>query len=533
MVKPALMFKDKAVLQRDKEIAVWGQADPGAEVEVSIQGQTARTVTGPDGKWLVRIGPLLVSFDEEMTIRTAEDELRLRNLMVGDVWFAGGQSNMEFHMRYDADMAAEKEICANPAIRFFDYPEVSFPGQIDLADYGKNYGFWRDCDPENLERFSAVAYYCVKELQQAYKIPFGILGCNWGGTPAMSWIPEEVAAANGDRHRIEDYHRQLEALDVEEYDRKFLNNPQSFHTDLLGDPISDLMLFGCSEEEFQAKIAELMSQMGIDPAKLDPAEFMPPMGPRHEWRPAGVYESMLLPCVPYGIRGFLWYQGCSDSDTREDAEGYYKVFPALIRHWRELWGEKHLPFLFVQLAPLNRWMQTVGDFYPVTRAAQQHTADTVPDTAMAVISDVGMEWDIHPKKKQPVGHRLALLARNYVYGEKEVLCEAPTLQSVAVKDGEAVLTFANTGEGLHLAKTLPYGQEVGADKAGGLRLFQNGEEVDLADAHAEASGDKLTVSCRAIRGGVPTRAEMAQTGWYLVNLYNSADIPARPSAAHS
>ena len=520
------MFKDRAVLQREKEISIWGQADPGAGIKVSVQGLTMETTADAGGKWCVKIGPLKVSFDEEMTISSGAEEIVLKDLMVGDVWFAGGQSNMEFHMRYDADVAAEKEVCANPSIRMFDYPEVSFVGQIDMADYGKNYGFWRDCDAENLERFSAVAYYCVKDLQAKYQIPMGILGCNWGGTPAMAWIPEEVAAANGDKHRIDDYHRQLEALDLEEYDKKFMHSPSAFHLDLIGDPISDLMLFGCSPEEFQQKIGEMMAAMGIDPTNID--DMMLQMGPKHEWRPAGVYESMLLPCVPYGIKGVLWYQGCSDSDTKEDAEGYSKVFPALIRHWRELWGEE-LPFLFVQLAPLNHWMQAVGTYYPITRAAQQLTADTVPNTAMAVITDVGMEWDIHPKKKQPVGHRLALLAEHYVYGEQGVLCEAPTLKEIRIEDGKAVLTFENAGDGLYLTDAVPYGQIVGRNTLGGLEIFQNDEKIDLAGAVCTAEGDEVTVDAPAIRAGVPTKAAIAETGWYLVNLYNSAGIPARPA----
>ena len=530
MLKPALMFKDRAVLQRDKRIAVWGLADPGSEVTVNVQSCTASAKADADGKWLAYIGPLSVSEKEELVISSGEESITCRDIMVGDVWFAGGQSNMEFHMRYDADVAAEKEVCANPMIRFFDYPEVSFAGQIDMADYGKNYGFWRECDAENLERFSATAYYCVKELQAKYQIPMGILACNWGGTPAMAWIPEEVAAQNGDRHRIEAYHKGLEALDLEAYDQQFLNNPGSFRTDQLADPISDLMMFGCSQEEFLKKIGEMMAAAGIDPSTVNMEDAMPPMGPRHEWRPAGLYESMLLPCVPYGIKGFLWYQGCSDSDTPEDAGAYETVFPALIRHWRALWQED-LPFLFVQLAPLNHWMQTDGEFYPITRAAQQHTADTVPGTAMAVITDVGMEWDIHPKKKQPVGHRLSLLAQHYVYGDTDVLCEAPTLTAVTAGEGEAVLTFDNAGDGLYLTDQVPYGQFVGKECAGGLQIFQDGTAVDLSEAKAAAAGDKLTITCPGIHDGKKTKAVMAGTKWYLVNLYNSAGIPARPASA--
>ena len=526
MLKPALMFKEGAVLQRDKRIAVWGQADPGAQVAVEVQGLKAEATADEKGGWKVWIGPLTVSTDETLTIASGQETITCENIMVGDVWFAGGQSNMEFHMRYDADMETEKTVCENPLIRFFDYPEVSFPGQIDLADYGKNYGFWRPCNAENLERFSAVAYYCVKDLVEKYQIPMGILACNWGGTPAMAWIPEEVAAENGDAHRLKAYHEGLEALDLEDYDQKFMNNPASYHTNLIGDPISDLMMFGCSEEEFQQKIGEAMAALGLDPTQMDPTDFMMPMGPKHEWRPAGVYESMLLPCVPYGVKGVLWYQGCSDSDTPEDAKAYQQVFPALIRHWRELWGEE-LPFLFVELAPLEQWMQAVGTYYPITRAAQQWTADHVSSTAMAVTTDVGMQYDIHPKKKQPVGHRLALLAEHYVYGD-DVLCEAPTLIGAKASEGQLTLTFANAGDGLHLEERVPYGQVVGADKLGGLEVVQNGEKLDLENAEVKACGDTVEVLLPAIRKA-PVTVKLARTGWYLVNLYNSAGIPARPA----
>ena len=133
MLKPALMFGDKAVLQRDKPAAVWGEADPGSTVTVSVQGQEACTVTDDDGKWIVYLEPLHTSFAEEMTISSGEDTLCYTGIMVGDVWFAAGQSNMEFYMRYDADFEEEKKVCENAFLRFFDYPEVSFPGQTDMA----------------------------------------------------------------------------------------------------------------------------------------------------------------------------------------------------------------------------------------------------------------------------------------------------------------------------------------------------------------------------------------------------------------
>ena len=524
MLKPALMFKDNAVLQRDKVIAVWGDADPGANITVTVQGKTAFGAAGHDGKWRVKIGPLETSFDETLEIKSEHDAVSCSHVMVGDVWFAGGQSNMEYHMAYDADLEAEKERCENPYIRFFDYPEVHFPGQIDMADYGKNYGFWRSCDAENLERFSAVAYYCAKDLQAKYHVPVGILACNYGGTPIMAWVSEEVSLQNGNRHKVEAYYKQLENLDLEAYDKRFMSDPGSFITDELApNPLNDLL-------KTVTSIEELMRALGVDPSAAKPEDLATPVGPKSQLRPAGLYESMLLPCVPYGIRGFLWYQGCSDADAEADARAYGQMLPALIRHWRMLWEDEALPFLLVQLAPLKDWLGVIfGTYYPIVREAQQKTADTVPNTAMAVITDGGMEHDLHPKKKQPVGHRLALLAEHYVYGEKDVLCEAPTLIGVEAEAGKATLTFDHAGTGLYLAETVPGGQFVGDEHLGGLRLFQGDKELDLSDATAIAEDDHVTVICGAIQAGLPTRASFAETAWYLVNLYNSAGIPARPA----
>lgn len=521
MLQASILFQDHMVLQRDKQVAVWGTADAGKRITVAMQGKTSDAVTGADGKWEVICGPYSASFAEKMTITSGEEELELQDVQVGEVWLAGGQSNMEFHMRYDADMAEEVKICTNHNIRFFDYPEVAYVGQIDEADYRKYYGFWRKAEPEQLERFSAVGYYFAKDLQKRYDVPIGIIGCNWGGSPACAWMSEEAILEGGGKVYLDEYEEAIKDLDMEEYEAAFRRNREIWPVDQLAGPIGDKMMFGASEEEMDA----LFQEMGLDPT--DPEALGPLIGPKYERRPCGLYESMLQPIVPYGIRGVIWYQGETDGDCHPEI--YKTLFPALIRNWRQLWGEE-LPFLFVQIEPLDRWMQCVGEPYVEIRAAQQHTADTVPNTGMAVTTDVGMQTDIHPKKKQPVGHRLALLAQNMVYGE-DVLCEAPTLSKIQVEAGKIVLAFEHAGEGLYLTGTMPHGQAVDPGKLGGLQVFQDGRELDAASLYARAEGCQVTVMGDEIRPGVPTQVKLARTGWCLVNLYNSAGIPARPAQA--
>ena len=521
MLQMAILFQDHMVLQREKPVAVWGTADAGAAVTVTIQGRMAKTTAKEGGVWQVALPPLHTSFAEEMTVVSGMEKIVLRDVQVGEVWLAGGQSNMEFYMRYDADMADEKGICHNDAIRFFDYPEVSYVGQIDEADYRKQYAFWRKAEPEQLERFSAVGYYFAKDLQQKYQIPVGIVGCNWGGTPACAWMSRDAVVAGGGQVYLDEYEQAIRTLDMEEYEANFRANPNAWQVDKLADPIADMIMFGCTMEEMNAKLADI----GTDTSNFDPASMLPPMGPKHERRPCGLYESMLKPLVPYTIRGVIWYQGETDGDNHPEV--YHTLFPALIRNWRTLWGEE-LPFLFVQIAPLEQWMDCVGAPYTQVRAAQQHTVDTVPGTGMAVITDVGMQHDIHPKKKQPVGHRLALLAMNKVYGA-DVLCEAPTLTAVQAGPGKLILTFENAGDGLHLTEKVPHGQQVGCETLGGLQVFQNGQLLDTEQIQAAVGGNQVTLSSLEIRAGVPTEVKLAQSGWYLVNLYNSAGIPARPA----
>lgn len=521
MLQTAILFQDHMVLQREKEISIWGTADTGALVTVTMQGKTSSVETDAEGNWKVLCGPFIESFAEELVITSGDEKLVLHDVQVGEVWLAGGQSNMEFHMRYDADMATEKGNCTNDNIRFFDYPEVSYIGQIDEADYGKEYGFWRKAEPEQLERFSAVGYYFAKDLQEKYQVPIGIIGCNWGGTPACAWMSNEAIMEGGGQVYLDDYNEALKNLDFEAYEANFMNNPMSWRVDQLADPIGDMMMFGCTPEEFGAKLAE----MGIDMSKFDPSTLLPAIGPKYERRPSGLYESMLKQVAPYTIRGVIWYQGETDGD--EHPEVYKTMFPSMIQNWRRLWNDE-FPFLFVQIAPLDFWMACKGEPYVEIRAAQQYTADTVPGTGMAVITDVGMQFDIHPKKKQPVGHRLALIAENKVYGE-DILCEAPTLSEVAIQEEKLVLTFENAGDGLYLTENVPYGQNVNKEQLGGLQVIQEGQELDSSMLKAYAKGNQVVITSSLIHADSPTQVKMAKAGWYLVNLYNSAGIPARPA----
>ena len=225
MFKPALLFQTGMTLQRGKRVPIWGTAEPYAEVTAAIQSKTARTRAGADGRWQLEVGPLSVSFAETLTLRSGAACLEYTDVQVGDVWLAAGQSNMEFYMEYDADSAEETPACTDDALRFFDYPKVAYPGQLAEADYLAQHGRWRKAAPDQLRWFSAVGYYFAKEIRARYGVPVAIVGCNWSGTPACTWMSEESLMEGGGRIYLDEYRAALETLDRDAYEAEFRATP--------------------------------------------------------------------------------------------------------------------------------------------------------------------------------------------------------------------------------------------------------------------------------------------------------------------
>ena len=291
MFKPALLFQDGMVLQRGTPVPVWGLADPGAEVEVTIQGCAARTRAAADGRWQLTVGPAV------RLLWRGDDPAQRRMLpaasgCAGRGGLArGGPVQHEFYMRYDADVEAVRPDCADGALRFFDYPKVSYPGQLEQADYLARYGRWRQAAPDQLCWFSAVGYYFARELRRRYDLPVGILGCNWSGTPACAWMSEEAIRAGGGEIYLREYREAAAALDPAEYERIFRQFPGSWRIDPMGEDGYDRMMWGDR--------AALHCPPPPDPAAPQPP--MPPLGPKSEKRPAGLHESML--CQGRSLRG--------------------------------------------------------------------------------------------------------------------------------------------------------------------------------------------------------------------------------------
>lgn len=499
--KTSILFGEHMVLQRGKPVPVWGKSRPGDRIKVSVQGQEKISYADASGKWMIRLDPLDMSWGETLKVSGEDFEEIFEDVLVGDVWIAAGQSNMEFPMFYEKNYKEELEQIRESGIRFFDYPEVCYEGQLDLYEYN-NDGVWRVCDSKNLGYFSAAAYFFAKELSKALQIPIGIIGCNWGGTTASCWMDPKYLKDHPGKVWLEDYQRQTAGMDIDAYEKNIQKDVTLIRNNWIHDEAS---------LEHETGYEELKTMYENFLAMGDQAE--PAMGPKSCKRPGGLYYSMVCAVAPAAVTGVLWYQGESDVLHKEV---YKDVFPALIRCWRHLW-EEELPFLFVQLAPFKGVGLFGGSDYPSIREAQQLTADSVKNTGMAVITDAGSVYDIHPKNKKPVGERLALIALNKVYGMDSLLCEAPTLIRGWLADNALILEFKNAGDGLDLR----------GDRVGGLEIFRDGTPVENYSVTVE--GNILRICGPEIVPGRTFLAEMACTPYYSVNLYNSAGIPARPA----
>ena len=505
-MKPASLFQEHMILQRGKIVPVWGEARPGERIEVSVQGKQSEAKADAEGRWTVRIGPLEAQESGTLEIRGEDEHITLQDVAVGDIFLAGGQSNMEFLMRYEKHFSAERAECENPAIRFFDVPEIAYDGQERDFDYGQ-VGIWRKADRENLDYFSAPAYYFAKALWRELGIPVGIVGLNWGGTRTSAWMREDHARAICPE-QVADFEAKLKGKSFEELAAeagKSLLNDRGYST---WDPFSEFIMAGTPGPE---EIGAFFAKMGamIDLSNI--AEFADP-----KMAPGILYEQMVKKTAPFGVKGVLWYQGESDDEVEGSAAHYAQSLQTLIADWRALWGEA-LPFFVVQLPGFRSWLAVVGRDYPLIRQAQQETADADENAFLCSISDLGQELDIHPKNKKDVGERLALLALRHLYG-RDILADPPRPVSCERTGNHVLLRFANAGDVLSVR-----GETVNA-----LELRAGKEKLPYRFA---VSGDCLEL-CAENAGERPITVSFAGGDWYRVNLYNSAGLPAIPFEIH-
>lgn len=523
----APIFASGMVLQRELPVCVWGTAEPGVCVEVRIQGKSTSTRADDLGQWRCTLEPLNASDGETLEVKAGDDLLTICDVAVGEVFVAGGQSNMEFWMRYDKEVEEYRPTCANTRIRFYDQPKCSYPGQMNDFDYSK-VGIWRKATPEDLDYFSAVGYYCARGLEMVLDVPVGIVGCNYGGTLSSAWMttkharivqPEQSAAFDAKLQGLP--YEELLAngrLNVAKNDKGYATWPSWNEFFLPRTPTEDeVKAFMAAEAEKATGSADVGGlDLGDeqDASKADTQIHPGMMTPTKE-APGALFTYMVLPIAGFAARGVLWYQGESDDEIDGSQWRHEEALRTVIADWRDAWQRPDLPFLVVQIPGFGDWMGLGPHDYVTIRACQEKVADEDDHVWLCSIGDVGDKHDIHPKEKKPVGERLALLAMNHLLG-MPVPADAPRCTGAERKGSFVVLHFDNAAGGM-----IVEGAEVNA-----LEVICDGEALPF---RAAARGDELIIMLEGTQQN-PIEVRFAQTNWYRVNLYNGAEIPALPFA---
>lgn len=442
-VKLPAIIGNNMVLQRGEPVPLWGWDDAGTLVTVTLGDAKVTATAGADGKWMVKLPAMKAGGPHTVTI-TGTDTVKLEDVLVGEVWFCSGQSNMEWSVKASAN--AEQEIAAAnyPKIRHIKIPHV--PAETPQTEV-KSDG-WKATTPLTVGDFTAVGYYFGRNLQAQLDVPIGLIGCNWGGTRIEPWTP-----------------------------------PEGFKAVPALKDIAD---------------------------KLDTFPQKNAKGEVNHQSPLALYNGMVAPLVPYGIKGAIWYQGESNN-----GEGmlYHEKMKALISGWRSLWSKSDLPFLYVQLASYDYGNRNPADLAGIWEA--QAATLAVPHTGMAVTVDISNTKNIHPTNKQDVGKRLALWALAQVYGQKDLVYSGPLYKSMKVDGNKIRLAFDHAGSGLASRDGEP------------LSWFTiAGEDKNFVDAEAKIEGSEIVVSSQSVEKPVAVR--FAWNDVAEPNLSNKEGLPASP-----
>ena len=463
---PAL-FSDNMVLQQGKPVPVWGWADDGEVITIRFRGQQVRT-TAKNLKFEAKLKPLKAGGPDTLTVSTGTQSLDFTNVLVGEVWICSGQSNMEWPLNNSYQAEADIASATNSQLRLFLVPKNRTATPTRVID-----SRWERLSPKSVQYFSAVGYYFGRDLQKARGVPVGLIGTYWGGTPAESWMDRE-------------------SLEI---------NPR-YKTEILDGYEQSMKWWRAEMEKWEKEKAAAQQESK-------------PFNKGAPWQPWGgfeLYNGMIAPLVPYAVRGAIWYQGESNAGR---AEQYRTLFPDMIRCWRRNFAQPDLAFFCVQLAPWQAIQPEPGESaWAELREAQLLSTKMLPATGMAVITDVGDEKDIHPRKKEPVGARLALAARAIAYGEK-IEYSGPVYRSMSIEGNTALLKFDHAGSGLEA-------------RGGELKGFAVcGDDLKWSWAKAESRADNTV----AVTSPSVTRPLAVRYGWAdypVVNLWNKDGLPATP-----
>jgi len=482
---PAL-FADHMLLQRDKEILIEGTAAAGKTIRCKLAGESGQATVGADGHWRITLPPRAAGGPYELTI-SGDGGVVLHDVLIGDVWLASGQSNMNFHMApyppwTEGVLDYEKEIAAanDPGLRVFTVAiEASHKPQDEV------HGVWQVCTPQAAGNFYGVAYYFAKGIREKTKVPVAIIQSARGSTSIASWMDRatlESLPGNAEKLTIDD--QKLAALD---------------------DAIAK---YEAALPDFRKKSNQAQLTDGQLPPFLEPYKD-------YGFRPSYLYNAMIHPLTRFPLKGFLWYQGEGDITW---SKGYGAYFKAMITSWRAQWHEPDAPFLFVQICnhdPLqsdNPETRKLAGLRPPQRLAQA-VALELPWTAMAVSADVGDPIRVHPRDKKTVGERLARAALALAYGEK-IPFRGPRVKSIRYENGYVKIALETDGAALVNRDKTP--------EAGGFEIA--GSDGVFHPAKAVLAGDTAKIATPS----APLVIRYAYADNPQLTIYDTNGLPLAP-----
>ena len=475
----APLFSDGAVLQRDKPIPVWGHATPQQKIAVTFRDQIVNATVAADGRWIVYLDPEPASgTPTEIVVSSAKGSVVVRDVVVGEVWLAAGQSNMEWpvsHVRPE-----EKAIAAAnmPLVRHLKIENTVAPSPADTV---KTRG-WEAASPSTVGTFTAVGYFFAREIHRKTGVPVGIINASWGGTPIEAWMSERALRSTALSATVDARWQQALAEWPPERVAAYPAQVEAF-----------------LKAEEHAKTTKTKNPLPWPPL---------PATPDSRLRPSGLFNAMIAPLQPGALRGVLWYQG---ERNVEHASDYGELFKALIRSWRANWGDDTLPFYFVQL-PNYAGDDPKGRQWARLREAQTKALE-LPRTAMAVTIDIGDADDLHPRTKMEVGRRLALIAKMEIHdlpGDPS----GPMFVGATRENGAMRVRFTHAATGL-IAQQRPV---QALELAGADKVFH--------PASGRIERDTLIVTSPQVPAPIAVR--YAWTNAPAANLYNGAGLPAEP-----
>jgi len=473
---PAL-FSDHAVLQQGMPVPVWGWADPGEAVTVTLAGQTRAAEAAADGTWRVVFDALKPGQSLTLLVK-GKNTLAVQDVLVGEVWLGSGQSNMAMTVNRCNGFDKEQAAAGFPGLRMFTVPRV-----VATEPQSGCQGGWVVCASNTVGAFSATAYFMGRDLHQKLGVPVGLINSSWGGTPVEAWTSAEAMAA-------------VPALAA-------ITEPWAAKVAAAWDAAK-------MNAHYEKQVAAWKEQAKKAKAEGKPAPRAPqkPVEPRlSQHRPANLYNAMIAPLIPYALRGAVWYQGESNA-RNESAHLYGEQLQALIQDWRKRW-QAELPFAWVQLPNFRASDRN----WPLVREGMLQTLK-VPKTGMAITMDIGEAGDIHPKNKQDVGRRLALWALGTVYGQKVAATSGPLPAGHTVTGSSVVCAFTHAEGGL-------------TAKGGDLKGFViAGADQKWVPAAARIVGETVVVSHPDVKAPVAVRYAWAANPEG--NLFNGAGLPASP-----